>query len=59
MQEVGLDAGRREGRVVCLQEHDADDVVSDVALPLELRGGVKIFFYSSVNLFINFFVLFA
>lgn len=39
VQEVGLDAGGREGRVVRLQEHDADDVVPDVAFPLQLWEG--------------------
>lgn len=36
VEEVGLDAGGREGRVVCLQEHHADNVVADVPFPLEL-----------------------
>lgn len=36
VQEVGLDAGGRERRVVRLEEHHADDVVADVPLALEL-----------------------
>jgi hypothetical protein len=34
---VGLDASRREGGVVRLQEHDAHNVITDVSLTLQLQ----------------------
>jgi len=37
MQEVGLDASRREGGVIRLKEHDAHNVITDVSLTLELQ----------------------
>jgi hypothetical protein len=37
MQEVRLYASRREGSVVSLQEHHTHDVVTDVALTLQLE----------------------
>ena len=36
VQEVGLDAGRRELGSVGLHKHHADNVVADVTFPLEL-----------------------
>lgn len=33
---MALDAGRTECGIVGLEEHDAHDIVADVALPLEL-----------------------
>jgi len=39
VQEVALDAGRREVGVVRLQEHDANDVVAYVPLSLQLNIG--------------------
>lgn len=39
---MALDAGRAEGGVVRLEEHHADDVVADVALPLQLLGVVPL-----------------
>ena len=38
VEEVALDAGRGEGGVARLEEHDAHDVVADVTLSLELGG---------------------
>ena len=35
---MALDAGRGEGGVARLEEHDAHDVVADVTLSLELSG---------------------
>lgn len=37
VQEVGLDASRREGGVIRLKEHDAHNVITDVSLTLELQ----------------------
>jgi hypothetical protein len=37
VQEVGLDAGGRERGVVSLQKHNTHDVVTDVALTLQLK----------------------
>ena len=41
MQKVGFDAGRREIGRVRFEEHDAHNVVADVALPLQLRRREK------------------
>jgi hypothetical protein len=37
VQEMWLDAGRREGRVICLQEHHTYNVISYVTLALQLK----------------------
>lgn len=37
VEEVGLDASRRERGVIRLKEHDAHNVITDVSLSLELQ----------------------
>lgn len=36
VQKVGFDTRRRERCIVCFQEHNTYDVISDVPLPLKL-----------------------
>ena len=57
VEEVALDAGRGEGGVARLEEHDAHDVVADVALSLELHGKRdKEHYFSLVKLSISSFI---
>jgi hypothetical protein len=42
VQEMWLDAGRREGCVICLQEHHTYNVISYVTLALQLKQQQKI-----------------
>ena len=41
MEEVAFDAGRREGGVVSFQEDNADNVVPNVPLSLELEAKIR------------------